>query len=128
MRVNFDGTHEQLKHTLDRLASFDDTTKVYCTHEYTEANLRFAKAIEPENEAALNHATTVSNLRESGKPSLPTTVGIEKRINPFIRCDQTSVMNTVALREHVAMSAPSALDVFKALHNGKMTFVDKFTF
>ena len=68
-----------------------DETEIYCGHEYTEANARFALTIEPDNADLVKRAAEVSRLRAAGKPTLPTTIGLEKKTNPFLRVNEPTV-------------------------------------
>jgi len=92
----FGGTAEQLYHSLEKFKKLPDDTRVYAAHEYTLANLRFAQAADPDNsdrDEWLNHCKT---LREEGMPTLPTTMGVERRINPFLRAGEPQVMENIA--------------------------------
>ena len=81
----FEGTPKQMLKSLNKLAALPDSLPVYCTHEYTMANLRFAKAVEPTNEDIKDKIESVQHLRDANLPSLPTSLAIEKTINPFLR-------------------------------------------
>ncbi|MEM9056594.1 MAG: hydroxyacylglutathione hydrolase [Pseudomonadota bacterium] len=87
----FEGTPEQMLGSLRRLAALPDETLAYCGHEYTASNLRFAAAVEPDNAAVTRHAGHVAALRREGEASLPTTIALERQINPFLRCDEAAV-------------------------------------
>ena len=73
--------------SLDALAALPDDTRVHCAHEYTLSNLRFARACEPDNADLLAWERRAVALRARGEPTLPTTIGHEKRVNPFLRTD-----------------------------------------
>ncbi len=88
----FEGTPEQMWRSLARLAALPPETEVYCAHEYTEANLRFARAVEPENPAVATRIAEVERLREAGQPTLPTTIGLELETNPFLRWQSPAVI------------------------------------
>ncbi len=81
------GTAEQLKQSLDRIKALPDNTKIYCTHEYTAANLKFAQHLMPDNLHVQNKITACLNA----SCTLPTTVAEEKLINPFLRCNDNSI-------------------------------------
>lgn len=81
----FEGTPAQMHESLNRLASLPDETLVFCTHEYTLANLKFAALAEPTNMNIQNHIQHVQTLRAAEKPSLPSSIALEKQINPFLR-------------------------------------------
>ena len=87
----FEGTPAMMWASLLRLRTLPDETRIYCGHEYTEANARFALTIEPDNADLVARADEVKRLRAAGKPSLPTTVGLEKATNPFLRADTTGM-------------------------------------
>lgn len=88
----FEGTPEQMSASLDAIAALPDDTLVYCAHEYTEMNLRFAVAVEPDNAALRERVAKVAALRAAGLASVPLTLAEEKATNPFLRCDQPAVM------------------------------------
>lgn len=81
----FEGTPAQAWASLQRLAALPEETAVYCAHEYTEANLRFALTIEPTNPALQKRADEIAELRSAGKPTVPTSIGYELQTNPFLR-------------------------------------------
>lgn len=89
------GTAEQLHQSLNRLATLPAHTPVYCTHEYTQANLRFASAVDENNEALAIRSQEVQALRNQNAPTLPSSIGAELTFNPFLRCDQPQVRNAV---------------------------------
>lgn len=91
----FEGTPAQLAVALAKLAALPDHTEVYCTHEYTLSNLAFARVAEPVNAERDRHAEICTHLRDAGQPTLPTTIGREKAINPFLRCEEASVIDTL---------------------------------
>ncbi|MBZ0447793.1 hydroxyacylglutathione hydrolase, partial [Acinetobacter baumannii] len=79
----FEGTAEQMYHSLNRLAALPTATKVYCTHEYTLSNAEFALSVEPENHALQERAEQVRMLRQEGKITLPSSIELELATNPF---------------------------------------------
>ncbi|MPW44722.1 hydroxyacylglutathione hydrolase [Acinetobacter guerrae] len=83
----FEGTFEQMYHSLNRLAALPPRTKVYCTHEYTLANAKFALTIEPHNLALQERAEQVQQLRDRGEITLPSSIQLELETNPFLRTD-----------------------------------------
>lgn len=83
----FEGTAEQMYHSLNRLAALPIQTKVYCTHEYTLANAEFALTIEPNNVALQERIKQVKALRESDQITLPSSIGLELETNPFLRTE-----------------------------------------
>jgi hydroxyacylglutathione hydrolase len=116
----FEGTPPQMLASLDALASLPDDTRLFCGHEYTLANLRFAQAVEPDNADIAQHAAWVATLRADNTPSLPSTLGLEKRINPFLRCDAPTVQAAAAQRTGHALD--SRAEVFAALRRWKDEF------
>lgn len=91
----FEGTPEQMYHSLAKLSALPDTTKVYCAHEYTQANLDFALTVEPSNIALINYYNQVINLRAQNMATIPTNIGLEKAVNPFIRAHSPEIKETV---------------------------------
>lgn len=83
----FEGTPAQMWHSLLKLRGLPRDTRIYCGHEYTEANCRFALTIEPENEALKQYAEKVEIARRAGLPTLPSSLGMECDANPFLRAD-----------------------------------------
>ncbi|WP_447398666.1 hydroxyacylglutathione hydrolase [Acinetobacter baumannii] len=83
----FEGTAEQMYHSLNRLAALPTATKVYCTHEYTLSNAEFALSVEPENHALQERAEQVRMLRQEGKITLPSSIELELSTNPFLRAE-----------------------------------------
>jgi hydroxyacylglutathione hydrolase len=82
----FEGTYKQMYHSLLKLAALPDDTRICCAHEYTLSNLRFAVAIEPTNQDIADYLQHCEMLRAKKQPTLPSTIALEKRINPFLRC------------------------------------------
>ncbi len=87
----FEGTYEQLYNSLSLLAKLPDNTQVYCAHEYTEKNLNFALFLEPENTEVVERLSQVKELRLSGKATLPSNLALEKKTNPFLRCNNEQI-------------------------------------
>ena len=83
----FEGTYPQFTASLKRLAALPDDTTLYCAHEYTEANGRFALSVDGSNPQLLERIDDVQKKRKQGLPTVPTTVALEKATNPFIRFD-----------------------------------------
>lgn len=88
----FEGTPMQMSESLSKFAALPKNTLVYCTHEYTLSNIRFALAVEPNNLNLISWAERAKSLREQNLPTLPTTIGQELQVNPFMRCDQAEVI------------------------------------
>lgn len=83
----FEGSYEQMYQSLSKLAALPDDTKVCCAHEYTLSNLRFAVTTEPSNQDIINYQKQCEESRKKSLPTLPSSIGLEKRINPFLRCN-----------------------------------------
>ena len=81
----FEGTAEQMFANMQQLATLDDATRVYCAHEYTLSNARFAVTVEPENDALAARLAAVESARAAGEATVPTTIGAERATNPFLR-------------------------------------------
>ncbi len=116
----FEGDAAQMRSSLGRLAALPDETKVYCGHEYTESNLRFALTLEPGNARLSARAEEVARLRGDGKPSVPTTIEIEKATNPFLRSDSAELRASVQTR--VQGVADDDVAVFAATRQLKDNF------
>ena len=115
----FEGTPAQLHDSLQRLAALPGDTRVYCTHEYTLSNLRFAKAVEPGNQALSDYSRWCEDQRAKDIPTLPSNIAQERAINPFLRCTEPSVRD--AARAHGAES-DDPVAVFAALRQWKNEF------
>jgi hydroxyacylglutathione hydrolase len=88
----FEGTPAQMQASLSRVRALPDATQVYCAHEYTEANLRFARIAEPGNDALRLRQQEVTAQRRQGLPTVPSRLGLEKATNPFLRFDEPSII------------------------------------
>ncbi len=88
----FEGTPAQMLASLDRLAALPGATRVCCAHEYTLSNLRFARAVEPGNENLIPYLSHCETLRSQHQPTLPSTIGQERQINPFLRTREPEVV------------------------------------
>ena len=86
-----EGTPEQMWRSLTKLRDLPDATEIFCGHEYTAANIKFARTIEPENTALVEREAEAKREIERGLPTIPTTIGEEKRANPFLRADVAEV-------------------------------------
>jgi hydroxyacylglutathione hydrolase len=116
----FEGTPGQMLGSLDRIAALPDDTQVYCAHEYTLSNLRFAAAVEPGNADVLATLESVRELRARDGITLPTTLGRERRINPFLRCREPAVRAAAEARAGAALPGP--VDVFAVIRAWKDGF------
>jgi hydroxyacylglutathione hydrolase len=116
----FEGTPQQMLSSLDALAALPEDTQVHCAHEYTLSNIRFARACEPDNAALLRWSDDAQALRAAGKPTLPTTIGHEKAVNPFLRADVPAIRATLTLQFGTPVS--DRLEAFRMMRGWK----DKF--
>ena len=103
----FEGTPAQMWSSLGKLMALPDATTVYCAHEYTQANARFALSVEPDNAALRERATRIDALRAASRPTVPTTIGLEKATNPFLRAGEPQLAQALQLetRDPVAVFA-----------------------
>ncbi|MDR2154999.1 MAG: hydroxyacylglutathione hydrolase [Burkholderiaceae bacterium] len=115
----FEGTPAQMLASLDALAALPADTLVCCAHEYTLNNLRFARAVEPDNTALANYQQQCQALRDQGKPTLPTHIGLERSVNPFLRSRQAAVSRSV--KAHTGCTNDDVA-VFAALRQWKDEF------
>ena len=102
----FEGSPEDMQRAMDKLARLPEDTLVYCGHEYTVDNCRFARAVEPDNAALARREAEALRLREAGERTLPARLGVELEVNPFLRTRDPSVV--AAARRQGADSAPGA--------------------
>ena len=116
----FEGDPEQMNHSLTRLAGLAPETRVYCAHEYTAANLRFALAVEPANESTLRYDREVTALVANGAPTLPSTIALEQRVNPFLRCGRPAVQR--AAEDRAGRPLGREAEVFAVLRSWKDGF------
>jgi hydroxyacylglutathione hydrolase len=116
----FEGTPVQMNASLIRLKSLPAETAVYCGHEYTAANLKFALAAEPDNRAALEYQSQVAALREADAPTLPSRIDLERRVNPFLRCDEPGLRAAASAR--AGRPVEEAAEVFGVLRAWKDQF------
>ncbi|NEZ05075.1 hydroxyacylglutathione hydrolase [Wenzhouxiangella sp. XN201] len=116
----FEGTPEQMLASLDKLADLPGDTRVFCAHEYTVANCRFALAVEPDNQDLKERLHEVETLRENGKITLPSNIGAERRFNPFLRAREPGVIK--AVQEHDPGCGTEPVEIFAALRRWKDNF------
>ncbi|MEN9208092.1 MAG: hydroxyacylglutathione hydrolase [Gloeomargarita sp. GMQP_bins_120] len=101
----FEGTPAQMLNSLAQLRPLPDDTRVWCAHEYTENNLRFALTVEPDNADLQTYAQQVRARRQRGEATIPSTLGLEKRINPFLRWDVPAVQQATGSTDPVTVFA-----------------------
>ncbi|MBG9387167.1 hydroxyacylglutathione hydrolase [Caenimonas aquaedulcis] len=116
----FEGTPAQMLDSLDKLAALPGETRVCCTHEYTLSNLKFARAVEPGNAELIHYIERCEKLREQGLPTLPSSVALEKQVNPFLRTRLPGVAQ--AARAHDAATPSDDVAVFAAIRQWKNEF------
>jgi len=115
----FEGTPAQMLASLDRLAALPGATRVCCAHEYTLSNLRFARTVEPDNATLQQYARQCEEQRARRQPTLPSTLALEREINPFLRSRQPAIAQAVHAR---SPAASDAISVFAALREWKNEF------
>lgn len=105
----FEGTPTQMQRSIDKLADLPEPTRVYCAHEYTADNCRFAVQVEPDNEALQARCDHVAELRRNDRITLPSTIGDEKTFNPFMRTRRSAVVHAARQREPDCGQTPEAV-------------------
>lgn len=116
----FEGTPDQMYDSLAKLSALPDKTHVFCGHEYTLSNLYFAQHVEPTNNTIAEKINLIKELREHNKPTLPSTILEEKSINPFLRCDDASVVK--AVENYAGHTLKTPVHVFAKLREWKNQF------
>ncbi|MGA9851882.1 MAG: hydroxyacylglutathione hydrolase [Gammaproteobacteria bacterium] len=117
----FEGTAAQMSRSLTKLAALPDSTAICCGHEYTVANLRFARIVEPGNRDILSYAEQAAERRGRNLPTLPSTLERERKVNPFLRCGEQTVV--AAARHECGREPRDAIEVFAVIRSWK----DRFT-
>ncbi|MEO6280542.1 hydroxyacylglutathione hydrolase [Roseateles sp.] len=119
----FEGTPAQMHASLQSLAALPPETRVCCAHEYTLSNLHFAREVDPANPALAAYTAWCETERAAGRPTLPGRVGIERQINPFLRCTEPALRDAARRRAPLKLpTAPSPVDVFATLREWKNGF------
>ncbi len=116
----FEGTFQQMRGSLDKLKQLPDDTRIHCAHEYTQANINFALAVEPDNLSLQKRAEDVAVLRKAGIPTVPSELAIEKETNPFLRYDQAPIIQIAQQRENKKNLNED--DVFSSIRQWKDNF------
>ncbi|MDN5753119.1 MAG: hydroxyacylglutathione hydrolase [Nitrosospira sp.] len=116
----FEGTAQQMLDSLQKLADLPNETRIYCGHEYTLNNIRFARNVEPGNQALIEREAVVRKLREQNVPTLPSTIAMEKATNPFLRCNEPEIIRSAGSRAGKPLSDP--VSVFAAIRDWKDHF------
>jgi hydroxyacylglutathione hydrolase len=116
----FEGTPQQMVASLTKLASLPDTTQIFCAHEYTLANLRFAQEVEPDNSELTIRIKQEQAKRDQGLPTVPSTLGMEKATNPFLRFREPRIADRLIATGHLSNREP--IGVFAALRQWKNSY------
>jgi len=116
----FEGTAAQMLASLSKLAALPDETKVYCGHEYTLANIKFARAVDPGNRVLAAREERAAKLRAAGRPTLPSTLGEERATNPFLRCAEPAVVESA--NKYLGARVADPVRVFAAIREWKNRF------
>lgn len=116
----FEGTPGQMLTSLERLAALPEPTRVFCAHEYTLPNLRFALAVDPDNHQIAERLAEVCEMRIRGQCTLPTRISDERALNPFLRVREAKIVE--AIQRHAGLSIASAEECFAALRKWKDQF------
>ena len=116
----FEGTPQQMLASLQKLAALPDATKVYCGHEYTLANIKFARAVDPGNQMLAAREERAAKLRAAGLPTLPSTLGEERATNPFLRCTEPAIVESAD--KYLGSRAADPARVFAAIREWKNRF------
>lgn len=116
----FEGTPDQMYHSLQKLAALPNETLVFCGHEYTLANLYFAEHLQPNNNLIKEKISQVNKLLAHHKPTLPSTMAEENKLNPFLRCNDPDIIQAVEKYTKQTLSTP--VEVFANLREWKNQF------
>jgi hydroxyacylglutathione hydrolase len=116
----FEGSPQQMYESLSALASLPAETQIYCGHEYTEANLRFAAAVEPDSSALAERRTRITELLDDDQATIPSTIAEERATNPFLRAEVAAVID--AAQRNYKPSSDSPAGIFAALRGWKDRF------
>lgn len=116
----FEGTPGMMFESLTKLAALKSDTRVYCTHEYTMANLKFALASDPNNELLKDRILLEQQKRDAGTPTLPSSIELELATNPFLRCQDQALVKSA--EEQLGRSPDNEAEVFAALRSWKDNF------
>ena len=116
----FEGSADQMTQSLEKIAALPNNTKVYCAHEYTVSNLRFAVAAEPENQQTAARLAAAQELRARGIATVPSTLGEEKSTNPFLRYREKSISDL--LKSSGRLNNENPIAAFAALREWKNGF------
>lgn len=118
----FVGTPQEFHHSLQRLAGLPEETRVYCAHEYTESNIRFALLCEPGNIQLQQRQRDAHALRQRDLPTLPSTIALEKATNPFMRCGTAEIVANVMRQFELSAPPVDEIAVFALLREWRNQF------
>jgi hydroxyacylglutathione hydrolase len=116
----FEGTPQQMADSLDKLAALPDATRVYCAHEYTLSNLRFAREVDPANAALIERIELEQAKRDRGEPTVPSTIALEKATNPFLRFREPAIADQLIANGLLSTREP--ITTFTALRQWKNSY------
>ncbi|NNM58188.1 MAG: hydroxyacylglutathione hydrolase [Legionellales bacterium] len=116
----FEGSYEQMFSSLEKIAALPDETKIYCAHEYTLANLRFAETIDQDNQFLEEYITYIKSLTHENKCTLPSTLETEKKMNPFLRCKNQHFVAQLSKQKNITFK--NEIEVFKYIRELKNYF------
>ena len=116
----FEGTPDQMYRSLAKLSNLNPETLVYCAHEYTLANLAFAQSIEPNNQKLKEHSQDMFKVREKNTPTIPSNIGVEKEINPFLRTFSEEIV--LSAQKYDASTSDKPSEIFATIRRMKDNF------
>lgn len=116
----FEGTPEMMAESLGKILALPETTQIFCAHEYTLSNIRFARSVDGSNPALIERDRVEQARRRAGQPTLPTTLELEKATNPFLRCSEPALARAAELR--LKHAPRDAVEVFAVLRRAKDQF------
>ena len=116
----FEGTANQMYASLNKIKRFPENTLIYCAHEYTQSNLSFALEVNPSNQNLVEHSKKVNDLRNRNEITIPTSLGLEKIINPFLRLEDNEIKEKAELFNDVKIS--SSIETLATIRNWKDSF------
>ena len=116
----FEGTPEQMLQSLDKLSALPEQTRIYCAHEYTQTNLQFATTIEPTNADTKQWLNNVGQLRKANTPTIPSSLGLEKKINPFLRTREPMLIKQIIQNQKIEPA--NTVAIFAAIRAMKDIF------
>ena len=116
----FEGTPQQMYQSLQKLSRLPDDTLIFCAHEYTLGNVAFARAIDPGNATLIEFELKARQLRQQNTPTVPATLGLERAINPFLRCEQPQIISSA--QRFSGKSSTDPVAIFAILREWKNNF------